>query len=256
MGAHVGDEAAARLPATEQQPTLEDLATHHSGLPNLPLSWVLRSRGDDPYSKLTPEMVFDRLGPRTRRPQRPKFRYSNLGMGLLGHLLEEAGGRPYVDLLRDRLLEPLGLSATCVGQCAGGAEVVQGMRKGKPVGPWRFGALAGCGAVRSTPADLVTLARHLLDPPSGPAGDAIRLATEPRRDGSARDMRIGLGWMLRSAPTGEAIWHNGGTLGGSSFLAVDREHSTAIVALGNSGPGLRPPLDAPSWAALDELATR
>jgi hypothetical protein len=49
-------------------------------------------------------------------------------------------------------------------------------------------------------------------------------------------------------------WHNGGTYGGSSFLAVDSSRGLAVVALGNAGPGLLGPLDGPSWQLLDELA--
>jgi hypothetical protein len=56
----------------------------------------------------------------------------------------------------------------------------------------------------------------------------------------------------RTRPT-EICWHNGGTYGGSSFLAIDVPRRLAVVALGNSGPGLIPPLDGPSWALLDDL---
>jgi hypothetical protein len=66
-------------------------------------------------------------------------------------------------------------------------------------------------------------------------------------------MRIGLGWMIRSRPTGDVVWHNGGTYGASSFFAVDRRRSVAVIALGNLGPGLVPRLDGPCWALLDEL---
>lgn len=253
VGLHLPDDVAERLPLLDLQPTLEDLATHHAGLPSVPLSWLIRSRGPDPYAKLSEEMVFDQLGRKTRQPKHTKFRYSNLGMGLLGHILERVAGQPYATLVRERLLDPLGLDHIGVGTCRSGSEMVQGFRKGKPTPPWTFGALAACGAMRSTPADLLSLARSALDPPTGRVGDAMRLAAEARRDGPARDMRIGLGWMTRSGPTRDVIWHNGGTYGASSFFAVDRRRSMAIIALGDVGPRLIPRLDGPSWALLDEL---
>ena len=67
---------------------------------------------------------------------------------------------------------------------------------------------------------------------------------------------MGLGWMLRSHPKrrGSTMWHNGGTYGASSFLAIDPGLSQAIVACGNAGPGLIPLLDPPAWAVFDSLA--
>lgn len=256
IGLHLPDDVAERLPLPDLQPTLEDLATHHAGLSSIPLSMLIRSRGPNPYGKLSEALVFDQLGPKTKRPKRPKFKYTNLGMGLLGHILERVAGQPYATLVRERLLDPLGLDNTGIGTCGVGCEMVQGFRKGKPTPPWTFGALEGCGAMRSTMTDLLSLARSCIEPSSGRVGDAMRVAQEPRRDGPSGEHRIGLGWMIRSdgSPTGaDVVWHNGGTYGASSFFAVNRRRSTAVVALANAGPRLVPRLDSPSWALLDEL---
>jgi CubicO group peptidase (beta-lactamase class C family) len=45
-------------------------------------------------------------------PPGERFHYSNVGYRTLGYLLEEATGRPYPQLLRERILEPLGMTAT------------------------------------------------------------------------------------------------------------------------------------------------
>ena len=258
IGVHLPTEVAQRLPLAHLQPTLEDLATHHAGFPTLPLSMVgkaLATRDADPYARLSERQVFDHLGPKTRRPGRPKFRYSNFGMGLLGHVLEQVAGQPYATVIRERLLDPLGLDHTGIGACGVDAEPVPGHRRRKPTPAWTFGALPGCGAMRSTVIDLVSFVRSVIDPSSGRVGDALPLAVEPRRSGPAREMRIGLGWMTRTTDDVGAVWHNGGTYGTSSFLAVDRERRVAVVALGNAGPRLVPRLDRPCWALLDELAT-
>ena len=257
IGVHLPDEVAERLPLADLQPSLEDLATHHAGFPTLPLVMgvkALAARDADPYARLSERQVFDHLGSKTRRPKKPRFRYSNLGMGLLGHILERAAGRPYATLLQERLFDPLGLDHTGVGGCGGDAEQVQGYRKGKPTPAWTFGALPACGAVRSTMTDLVSFARSVMEPSSGRVGEALGLAMQARRDGPARDMRVGLGWMTRTTDGSEVVWHNGGTYGTSSFLAVDRERRIAVIALTNAGPRLVPRLDGPCWALLDELA--
>jgi len=260
IGRYLPDRVATRLPAAEAQPTLADLAGHTSGLPRLPWALIRAvGRSTDPYSRLTEEQIFACLGPGTRRPRRPRSRYSNFGMGLLGHLLARAAGTPYPALVDGRLLTPLGMTATEVGSCRTGSPSMPGFRKGKPTPPWTFGALEGAGALRSTADDLLAFARANLDPPPHPLAEALVLARRPHRQGRLPFAAAGLGWMLRTRdrrrrPT-EVCWHNGGTYGASSFLAIDVSRRLAVVALGNAGPGLVPPLDGPSWRLLDDLTT-
>jgi len=257
IGRHLPGPVASRLPAGDRQPTLTHLATHTAGLPRIPWAILRRAKAsDDPYARLTEEQVFAYLGPRTVRPRRPRPHYSNYGMGLLGHLLARAAGRPYGALVEERLLGPLGMRATAAGSCGEGIAPVPGFRKGKPTPPWTFGALEACGALRSTAADLLTFARACLDPPAGTLGEALDLARRPFHR-KRLPVAMGLGWMLRNRDrhncVTETCWHNGGTYGSSSFLAVDVPRRRAVVALGNAGPRLVPPLDGPAWALFDEL---
>ena len=259
IGRHLPEAVAARLPALSEQPTLADLATHAAGLPRLPWALIRAvGRSPDPYSQLTEDQVFACLGPRTMRPRRPRSRYSNFGMGLLGHLLARAAGSAYPALIQERLLTPLGMTATGIGSCGAASVFVPGFRRGKPTPPWTFGALEGAGALRSTAADLLSFASTCLAPPPGILGKACELARRPHHRGRLPFAAMGLGWMLRTRdrhrrPT-EVCWHNGGTYGGSSFMAVDLSRHLAVVALGNAGPGLLGPLDGPSWRLLDDLA--
>lgn len=258
IGRHLPDPVARRLPAPALQPTLTDLATHTSGLPRLPMSLYRVAKGsDDPYSQLTEDQVFAYLGPSTKRPQRRRPRYSNYGVGLLGHLLARAAGQPYAALIVERVLAPLGLTATRVGSCGEGTATVQGFRKGRPTPAWTFGALVAAGGLRSTVADFITFARACIDPPDAPIGKALNLAKQPFHQSRFPSGNWGLGWMLRSQPDRPTAttWHNGGTYGGSSFLAVDALRSVAIVAFGNAGPRLVPPLDGPAWAVFHGLGT-
>ena len=258
IGRYLPAAVTARLPAPDRQPTLTHLATHTAGLPRVPRAILRRVKGSpDPYGQLTEEQVFACLGSKTLRPRRPRTHYSNFGMGLLGHLLAQAAGRPYGAMVEERLLAPLGMRATADGTCGEASTPVPGFRKGKPTPPWTFGALEGAGAFRSTASDLLVFARACLDPPAGTLGEALDLARRPfhRRRGPAAAM--GLGWMLRSRDrhncATETCWHNGGTYAASSFLAIDVPRRRAVVALGNAGPRLVPPLDGPSWALFDEL---
>jgi len=253
IGRFVPVEVAARLPTPDLQPTLCDLATHTAGLPRLPLKWLRTMRGSaDPYAALTEGDVWDALGPKTARPRRRRSRYSNYGVGLLGHLLARAAGTTYEALATDRILEPLGMTATSVD----GADPVPGFRKSRPTPPWTMGALAGAGALRSTLTDLIGFAGACLDPPTGTLGEALDLARAPAYRGRLGISGMGLCWQLRPTPRGRpqgTVWHNGGTYGGASFLAVNPSLRVAVVAFGNAGPGLTSPLDGPSWKVFDGL---
>ncbi|MCJ7708208.1 MAG: beta-lactamase family protein [Anaerolineales bacterium] len=254
IGRHLPDSVARRLPILDLQPTLTHLATHTAGLPRLPLAIYLRARGsDDPYAKLNEDDVFACLGPKTKLPRRPRMRYSNFGMGLLGHLLARVAGRPYGALIRERVLAPLGMTSTAAGDCGDGMAMVQGFRRGRPTPPWSFGALEGAGALRSTVTDLATFARACIQPPDGTIGEALRLAQQPFHVGRLPFAQMGLGWMLRDANDDPTLWHDGGTYGSSSFLAINVRRSIAVISLGNAGPRMTPPLDRPSWALLDSL---
>jgi len=256
IGLHVPDEVAARMPGLELQPTLSDLSSHTAGLPRIPRQWLKRLKGtDDPYSRLSEQDVWDVLGPATLRPRKRRSRYSNYGAGLLGHLLGRAAGIGYETLVSDRILTPLGLSATGFGS----TDVVQGYRGRRPTPPWTFGALQGAGALRSTAADMIAFAGACIEGPDGILGEAMELARQPVYSGRFGLGSVGLGWQMRALPpgrpAGRTTWHNGGTYGGSSFLAVDPERRTAVAAFGNRGPRITSPLDGPSWKLFDGLGT-
>jgi len=52
---------------------------------------------------------------------------------------------------------------------------------------------------------------------------------------------------------GSDLWHNGGTYGGASFLAIDRAAGKAVATFANTGPRLVPQLDGRSWKLFDNL---
>src|SRR5262245_40824979 len=107
-----------RLPVRGRPITLEDLATHRSGLPRLPtgLLWPALTRDRrDPCAKLDDVRLAAAVGAtRPRRDPGRKVAYSNYGMGLLGHVLALRAGSTYEQLVRARICEPLGLVDTWI----------------------------------------------------------------------------------------------------------------------------------------------
>ncbi|HEY5396665.1 MAG TPA: serine hydrolase [Trebonia sp.] len=69
---------------------------------------------------------------------------------MLGLVLERAGGRPYQDLLAERLLTPLGMTCSGVGPAGGGTRLT-GHALGRPARCWPLspaGTSAGRGRGR------------------------------------------------------------------------------------------------------------
>ncbi|SEG92078.1 CubicO group peptidase, beta-lactamase class C family [Nonomuraea solani] len=246
--AGLDEPLAALLPEGTRVPSrdgaeikLRHLAGHTSGLPRLPkgmlLEALLRPSKPDPYAHCTAGFLLDGLS-RTRLGATPgrRFRYSNLGAGLLGLALAHRSGTDYETLVTREICAPLGMADTGIADRQG--RLVQGHdRRKRPVAPWHLADLAGAGGLRSTAADLVTFVRAQLAPEPGGLADAIRLSHEVEHRASPFSW-VHLGWMgLRSHPKqggGLLIWHNGRIGGFSSFVGFNPEKEVAVIILSDT----------------------
>ena len=264
------DPIARYLPSTVRVPsrngrqvTLLDLATQTSGLPRLPSNLDIKSMAN-PYADYTVQQMYDFLsGYQLPRDIGSKFEYSNLGMGLLGHVLALRAGKSYESLVTERILIPLGMRDTRITLTPpmrarlapghGDADTV--------VGNWDLPTLAGAGALRSTARDMVRFLAANLDSSLGPAARALAVAHVPLRDTDSQRMRIGLGWITLTPFDIPLVWHNGQTGGYHTFIGFDPARSRGVVALANSSKNIddiglhlldaRVPLGAPPKARTE-----
>jgi CubicO group peptidase (beta-lactamase class C family) len=96
--------ASVHLPTRNgKEITLLDLATHTSGLPR---DWKGGCTPEDLYHFLSSYQL-------TRDPG-AEYEYSNLGACLLGQVIELKAGKPFKELLAERICRPLGLNHTYV----------------------------------------------------------------------------------------------------------------------------------------------
>lgn len=213
--------------------TLQQLSSHTSGLPRLPDN-LAPAQAADPYADYTVERLYAFLrGHRLAKAAPQPAAYSNLGVGLLGHLLARAYGLSYAELVRAKITGPLGMHDTTIALEAGQQVRFAHPHSGTQAVPaWNFDALAGAGALRSTAADLILFARALLDEGS-PIAPAWRIAREPRAP-LGPDVQVGLGIML-AARDGRAVFtHGGGTGGTRAHLEIVPAPGQATVVLLNN----------------------
>jgi CubicO group peptidase (beta-lactamase class C family) len=223
--------------------TLRHLATHSSGLPRLPIN--LTPRGDDPYGGYSIEALYSGLAQtRLDFPTGADYSYSNLGMGLLGHVLERAAGKSYEELLQQYLLQPLEMNDTRttlgpdqLARLATGYKEEDTTRR---AANWDAGCLAAAGALVSTIPDL---ARFLaLQLRAGHAGVVLvaggTLTELHTAQQLAKDWKsaCGLGWNLQhDEDQGDLVWHNGGLDGFASWMSFLPKFQVGVIVLTSCG---------------------
>ncbi|MDO5499437.1 MAG: serine hydrolase domain-containing protein [Propionibacteriaceae bacterium] len=236
------DPVGEHLRALEGTPlgsvTLEELATHTGGVPPLPPSILLRGlsttlSGGNPYATATKEGVLTEAGQLDPMGTRGSEAYSNLGATLLGWALADAAGAPdWATHVDEQLLGPLGVDATF---SANDDEIPSGTvpgftTNGFAATHWTSPAFRPAGSSTYTsPAAVAEYAQAILTD-RVPGADAM----EPRVDGTG-GTKVGLGWFI-SQRDGEPVitWHNGGTDGYRTLLAIDREAGQAVFVVGNT----------------------
>ncbi len=239
IGSLLPDNVTPRNPAVAKI-TLEQLATHRSGLPRLPANLDL-SNTVDPYAGYDAAKLHAGIvNARDRQPLGKFYTYSNFGVGLLGHLLGSAAGRGYHAAVIESVVAPLALQNTAFEPGANAATPISG---GKPVTPWGFtDSLAAAGALWGSVNDLARLTQAYF---GGHAHDlAHPLANDLEVVADAGDFEVTRVWHVARAGGVPVYWHNGGTAGFHSFVGfrTDTAQAVAILVSGDADPtnvGLR-----------------
>jgi len=242
----LGDPISKFLPDKVKAPqrngkaiTLEDLATHTSGLPRLPSNLHPKDPAN-PYADYSFEDLYHFLsGYELTRDIGAQYEYSNLGGGLLGHVLALRAHTDYETLVRTRITGPLGMASTTI---ALSPDQKRRLAVGhnpalQPVANWDLPTLAGAGALRSDANDMLTFLAANLGYTSTPLAAAMAAMTKVRRPTTIPNTTIGLGWHVTAAHGREIVWHNGGTAGYRTWAGYDPKARAGAVVLSNAGTG-------------------
>jgi CubicO group peptidase (beta-lactamase class C family) len=221
-----------------KQIELWHLASHTSGLPREPAGFVFA--GDvDPYATFTVDQLYSAVANSTLQYEPGAIStYSNLGFGLLGHVLALRANASYEELIVSRICDPLGLADTRASLTP---SMQERLARGhlidlKPASNWDLPpAIAGAGALRSTANDLVRFMRATCLPtPQSPLNKAAALLLEKRRPQTTPGNSSYLGWQVRSANADEIIWKNGSTGGYYGYVGFSTKLKSGAVALSNT----------------------
>jgi len=233
------------LPIDWQPVTLEQLMSHTGGVPDH--FAIFRENPDTPFDWTkdyrAAELVeaFVALDDQLIDEPGAAFFYSNTDYAMLTAVIEQLTGQTFAAAMEEALFEPLGLEriAFCsptlpdlaVGYNIGPDGPVEG-----PAVPATF--FSGAAGLCGTAGDLISWESHLV---SGTAvgREAFQTMSSPvdLNDGTA--VPYGLGLHLDELGQSDAIFHEGGTVSFSSWLAYYPDHDLTVAVLSNTlGPNM------------------
>jgi CubicO group peptidase (beta-lactamase class C family) len=226
--------------------TLHDLMTHTSGL----------ATGTEDAPTLYGALWLIRRVPPTTAPGE-RFWYSNDGWKIVGACLERVTGTPIHELLRERLLDPLGMRSSVAAitdeerrDMAVGYEPMRfdrppQLRHPLAPAPWTVTNTAD-GSIASTVVDMAAYARLLLDRGDVSDGSGGRILSEEMfrlltengvEDGDGGRYAYGL-WE-QQVDGRRWLQHTGGMVGYTAHLVVSPDDGLGAVILQNGGGSKR-----------------
>ena len=227
--------------------TPRDLVTHRSGLPRHDLVWY--------NAKLTRQELVDRLPfLEPNEDFRVKFQYQNLMFLTAGHLSAEVAGMPWEEVLRTRILNPIGMknSNFAVAESQKSSDFASPYTlKDKTAIDIPFRVIDTVGPAGSINASVNDMTKWLQLHLGGGTVDGRRIvAARQIQDmhrpqmviqsfpGLADDPEIqqpsyGLGWFVESYRGKKRVHHGGNIDGFSAMVALMPDDGVGVVVLTN-----------------------
>ena len=186
----------------------------------------------------------------TRSAPGQRFHYSNVGYKTLGLLLEAVDGRPYPEIIRERILNPLEMSATepaithdTRARLAVGYEYLYDDRLSYPDAPlapatWLETETAD-GSIASTATDMSAFVRFLLRGGEGLLSQEAFAQMSTGNPLEDENDAYGYGLLIRKLDGRTFIGHGGGMVGYLAGMQADPNANLGAIVLQN-GMGARP----------------
>lgn len=213
--------------------TVEHLLQHRSGLFNFTnredfLTYMVAGKSKDQLLAL-----FESLN--TNFEPGTKYEYSNTGYVLLGYILEDVSGMSYDRLLKERIIDKIGLKRTHYGKridvSANEAQSFAKLENWMTVPESNLNVPAAAGAIASTPADLTRFFEALF------AGELI--SSESLSTMTTLNDNYGYGVFSLPFYDRRAIGHNGnidGFFASAAYFPNDKL-AVSYISNGNGYPG-------------------
>jgi CubicO group peptidase (beta-lactamase class C family) len=218
--------------------TIHQLLNHTSGIPSytdLPNFFQKQGRTALPLKELVTTLCSGDL----QFEPGSKFLYNNSGYVILGAVIEQVTGKPYEQVLQERILDPLGMKATgydhsetLISKRATGYQSTAGGLRNADFLDMSLPYAAG--ALYSTVEDLYLWDQALYGTKLLSEAGKSKLFTPGLGD-------YGYGWIVQKTPVGPdkaertVIQHGGGINGFNTAILRVPEERTVVILLNNTG---------------------
>ncbi|UOE95826.1 serine hydrolase domain-containing protein [Alkalihalobacillus sp. LMS39] len=221
--------------------TFKHLSTHLSGLPREDMKTIRKRMKKNKHDKDNPYKYYSEadfhqfyLDFDLKREIDKKWKYSNIGVGLLGNLLVDiVGATSYEEAIKTHILTPLQLHDTCVTPSNEQMNryVPAYNKKGARIPPLEIPAMAGAGALKSTIKDMLMYLQYQLGLRESSLSQAIQMTHELHGRTPWKTCHMGLGWMLETKKWSDypVIHHGGTTMGFHTYCGFVKEQQIGIV---------------------------
>lgn len=234
------------LPGVAMRPdigamTIDQLLTHTSRLPGNPPNRIDVDGVMQPYSRK--ELYAALIDPAVKLAP-PGRTYSNWGYALLGYIVETKAGKPFEQVLRERILTPLAMNDSSVALSAADERrlATHYWPDDNPLIPrprWVFGEIAGFGGMTSTASDIAKFLRYQISPEKFPNildADAV-LALRLPQTLSANGVSAGArGWNVVRTRDGTVFIEKDGEVDGqTAYIGFSPFHRVGVAVVANLG---------------------
>ena len=213
--------------------SLQQLASHSSGLPVMPDSfWDSGYDEQNPYIDFGKDDLISYLESEISVDTAlvNKFNYSNIGMSILGHILEEIHQKKYETLLQEMIFTPLDMNNTSLDRLSMQDRLVTGLKLDGSQGQnWDLEAVKPAGGIYSTSEDLVKYFQACFQVDNKEFDFQVQPITKRNKS-----MDQALGWMIINSKSGDKYYcHAGGTGAYSTMAVMNKTSKNAIILLSN-----------------------
>ena len=253
-------------PFASQEVTVRDMLYHRTGLADHDATWPAPGVSREEYMHRLKFLAPD-------RPFRSTAEYNNVMYGILGHIAERISGQTWEELVRGRILDPLGMKRTCltVGQMRADSDFAVGYferdRGGvlEEMPPWEMGVAAPAAAVNSCAKEMINWLRlHI----NGGLFEGRRLFSEAVMEELHRgavDMRLlpwhwdevpaygryAMGWKVTFYRGMEVTFHTGEIEGYCAMEAFIREKKLGFMLMVNRHKPCSPYMFTLAYTIID-----
>jgi CubicO group peptidase (beta-lactamase class C family) len=219
---------------------LADLVDHRSGLPffipQLPAAqadfksdtpWLARVNAlERGYSRA--DFYADLHKVRLAGKPGEIVHYSNAGAMLAGYILERIYRKPYETLVDERILKPLGMTATAISLTSRQRRYLAvGYNGDGVVMPSDDAVLQGAGGLKSSTRDMVKYVAWEMDETQAP------VSVSHQAQATSGNYAAGLNWQMLTNGGHRVIWQTGNIDGFHSYCIIEPELKVGLVVLFN-----------------------